>query len=336
MRTMHLFAGAGGGLLADIILGHQPIVAVEWDAHACRVLRERSAEGWFPGMHVHEGDVRDFDFTPWANRVDQLAAGFPCQDISSAGRGAGIGGSRSGLVSEVFRAIDAIRPPLVFLENSPNIRTKGRDVVIGELMARGYSWRDGVLAASDVGGGHKRNRWWLLAANADGLRKLESERGFEKLRGWPGDGTPADANAVCCECQAERGQPGGPRQEKRRDTAVCHCIPAYAMRKGLEKLGGEGTDRARPSPASNRDEAHAADDLRLRLQGAIQRGGLYATDAATIEAAARYVGAFNWSSPDAGVCRVVDGLASRVDRIKCAGNGQVPLQAAAAWLMLAG
>ena len=64
MRTMHLFAGGGGGLLADLIVGHTPVCAVEWDAHACAVLRERSAEGWFPGLHVHEGDVRAFDFQP--------------------------------------------------------------------------------------------------------------------------------------------------------------------------------------------------------------------------------------------------------------------------------
>lgn len=103
---MHLFAGAGGGLLADLILGHTPIVAVEHDAHCCRVLRERSAQGWLPDLHVHKGDVRAFDFKPYRGRVDQLAAGFPCQDISAAGRGAGITGARSGLVSEVFRAIE--------------------------------------------------------------------------------------------------------------------------------------------------------------------------------------------------------------------------------------
>lgn len=188
MRTMHLFAGAGGGLLADLILGHEPVVAVEWDAYACSVLRERRDEGWFPGLQVYEGDVRLFDPSEYAGRVDCIHAGFPCQDISAAGKGAGITGARSGLVSEVFRAIDAIQPQFVFLENSPRIRTRGRHVVIGELVARGYAYRDGILAASDVGADHKRDRWWCLAANADGLRKLEQERGKQIVRGRNHDG----------------------------------------------------------------------------------------------------------------------------------------------------
>ena len=61
MKTMHLFAGVGGGLLADRILGHDPIIAVEWDRYACQVLRERAADGWFPNLRVWEGDVRLFN-----------------------------------------------------------------------------------------------------------------------------------------------------------------------------------------------------------------------------------------------------------------------------------
>lgn len=340
MRTMHLFAGAGGGLLADLILGHEPIVAVEQDAHCCRVLRERSAEGWFHELHVHEGDVREFDFRPWLGRVDQLAAGFPCQDISAAGRGAGIAGARSGLVSEVFRAIDECEPPLVWLENSPRIRTKGRDVVIAELVARGYSWRDGILAASDVGAGHERKRWWLLAANADGMRKLQSERSFCKVREWFGDSITADADAVrgCGKARC-RGQSGV--LERAAGNAAPECVghaprekAPDALRGGLERIGRQGIDGQGEETPADRDETLAADRLRQRLQVAIQRGGLSETDAETVEAAARYVGAFDWSPPDSGVCRVVDGLATRMDRIKCAGNGQVPICAAAAWLIL--
>lgn len=82
MRTLHLFAGAGGGLLADLILGHEPICAVEWDAYCCAVLRERADEGWFPGLHVFEGDTGWWETEPgvgrvvdgMADRVDQLKA----------------------------------------------------------------------------------------------------------------------------------------------------------------------------------------------------------------------------------------------------------------------
>lgn len=182
MRTGHLFAGAGGGILGDLILGHNPVFAVEWDKHCCTTLRRRTAE-WFPGLHVHEGDVRMFDPSKWEGRVDCIHAGFPCQDISAAGTGTGIDGSRSGLVSEVFRTIDAIRPRFVFLENSPRIRTKGRDRVIASLVARGYAWNDGILGAADVGAWHVRDRWWCLAANADGLRDARTAAGAQPKPG---------------------------------------------------------------------------------------------------------------------------------------------------------
>lgn len=331
---MRLFAGAGGGLLSDLILDHKPVCAVEWDAYACRVLRERAAEGWFPDLHVVEEDVREYDFSPWSGQVDQLAAGFPCQDISPAGRGAGITGSRSGLVSEVYRAIDEIRPGLVFLENSPRIRTKGRREVIGELVARGYSWRDGKIGAADVGAGHQRDRWFLLAANADGLRKLQQERRRKEKRGRAGDGTTLDADIVRGECPSGVGQPGGPRTEERADPAIRHGAATHSLRARLEEFSRCHADGSRQEPPAECYGALAADRLRERLQVAIQRGGLSPADAATVEAAARYVGTYDWSPPDAGVCRVVDGLASRVDRIKCAGNGQIPLQAATAWLIL--
>lgn len=241
MRTLHLFAGAGGGLLADLILGHRPVCAVEWDAHCCAVLRERAADGWFPGLHVHEGDIRMFDPSEWAGRVDCIAAGFPCQDISAAGPGGGIKGARSGLVREVFRAIDAIRPQFVFLENSPLIRTRGRPAVIGDLVARGYSWRDGTLAASDVGAPHRRARWFCLAKRRANFRDPHGSRLAQR------QGEPSDHGAQC---------------------------PAI-------------------------------------------------------------VGA-DWWATEPALGRVAHGMASRVDRMRALGNGQVPLQAAAAWLLLCG
>ncbi|MCK7495162.1 MAG: DNA cytosine methyltransferase [Comamonadaceae bacterium] len=83
MQTLHLFAGAGGGLLGDLILGHTPIGAVEFDPYCCAVLRERAADGWFPGLRVHEGDIRLFDPSEYAGRVDCLHAGFPASLTAS-------------------------------------------------------------------------------------------------------------------------------------------------------------------------------------------------------------------------------------------------------------
>ena len=379
MRTAHLFSGAGGGILADLILGHRPVLAVEWEPSCCASLRERSEDGWMPGLHVHCGDIREFDFTPWRGRVDCIAAGFPCQDISAAGTGAGINGERSGLVSEVFRAVDAIRPGLVFLENSPRIRTRGRHIVIGELVARGYSWRDGRIAAADVGAPHKRERWFCLAANADGLRQLEQERRECQQRGWFSDGSEKAADYTGDGCGSRRAERQG--QQGEVQLAGCAVQPAAGIDRtgsdwrkdgsgrndtsrenaGGEKGSGRFKDgaqdashpdperrerRARDIPEQNRgDESEngdndAADDLRHRLERAVQCGGLSAADRDSIQAAAGYTGAFHWSPPDTGLCRMVDGLADFLDgntkreRIKACGNGQVPLQAAAAWVIL--
>ncbi len=82
MTVAHLFAGAGGGILASEILGHRSILAIENNRFRCDVLKKRKNEGWFPDLEVCCKDVRRVDFQPWAGRVDCLAAGFPCQDAA--------------------------------------------------------------------------------------------------------------------------------------------------------------------------------------------------------------------------------------------------------------
>ena len=161
---MHLFSGIGGGLLADLVLGHEPIVAVEWEPYACRVLRQRASEGWFPKLHVWEGDVRLFDPSEYAGRVDCIHAGFPCQDISVAGKQAGVSeGTRSGLYREVLRIARIVRPRFLFLENVAAILSNGLGTVLADLVAMGYDCRWLCIRASDVGAPHHRDRWFLLA-----------------------------------------------------------------------------------------------------------------------------------------------------------------------------
>ena len=168
MRTGHLFAGIGGGILSDLILGHTPIFAVEWDKYACKILRERVSDGWFPEMRVYEGDVRMFDPSEYAGRVDCLAAGFPCTDLSVAGKQAGLGeGTRSGLYREVLRIAGIIRPRYLFLENVSAILSMGGTTVIADLAKMGYVGRALCIRASDVGAPHGRDRWFALAERRD-------------------------------------------------------------------------------------------------------------------------------------------------------------------------
>ena len=182
LRTMHLFAGAGGGILADLILGHRPIVAVEWDKYACEVLRARAEDGWFDGMSVWEGDVRLFNPSEYKGRVDCIHAGFPCTDISTAGTKTGVGeDTRSGLYREVLRIADVLQPGYLFLENVSNIVT-GDDgsmlrTVVGDVAERGYDAVWCCLSASEIGANHKRDRWWLLAYTNSNSESDESING---------------------------------------------------------------------------------------------------------------------------------------------------------------
>ena len=85
VRELHLFAGAGGGILGGMLLGHVPVCAVEIDAYCRKVLAARQADGWLPEFPIYE-DVRKFDGKPWRGRVDVVAGGFPCQPWSQAGK----------------------------------------------------------------------------------------------------------------------------------------------------------------------------------------------------------------------------------------------------------
>ena len=73
-REIHLFAGAGGGILGSMLLGHQPVCAVEINRYCQKVLKQRISDGILPPMEIH-GDIRDFDGSPWKNRVEIVAGG---------------------------------------------------------------------------------------------------------------------------------------------------------------------------------------------------------------------------------------------------------------------
>lgn len=213
MQSLHLFAGAGGGLLADLILGHTPIGAVEINPYCCNVLRQRRDEGWFPGLAVHEIDIRDFDASEYAGRVDIVAGGFPCQDISAAGKGAGITGERSGLWSEFARVLRVVRPRYAFVENSPMLTLRGLDVVLADLAALGFDAEWQIVSAADAGAPHRRERIWILA-NANRLRQLQPQGRECDQRGRAGDGGIQMRHAHGTGLEIGQGQSGDDGQKQ--------------------------------------------------------------------------------------------------------------------------
>jgi len=174
MNELHLFAGAGGGILAGKLLGHRCVCAVEIEPYAQAVLIARQRDKTFEPFPIWD-DVQTFDGRPWRGIVDIVAGGFPCQDISIAGKGAGLDGERSGLWSHFARIIGEVRPRYAFIENSPMLVNRGLDRVLCDLAALGFDAQWCVLSASDCGAPHKRDRIWILAHANTGQRNAANE-----------------------------------------------------------------------------------------------------------------------------------------------------------------
>ena len=161
LNELALFAGAGGGILGGHLLGWRTVCAVEWEPYPASVLCARQNDGLLPPFPIWD-DVQTFDGKPWRGIVDVVSGGFPCQDISSAGKGAGIKGERSGMWGEMARIIHEVQPRFAFVENSPMLTSRGLGRVLGDLASMGFDAKWGVLGAADVGANHQRDRIWIV------------------------------------------------------------------------------------------------------------------------------------------------------------------------------
>jgi DNA (cytosine-5)-methyltransferase 1 len=285
LNELALFAGAGGGILGGKLLGWRTVCAVEYDCYAASVLVQLQNDGVLQPFPIWD-DVRTFDGKPWRGIVQVISGGFPCTDISVAGKGAGIDGEASGLWSEMARIVDEIRPCFVFVENSPALTVRGLGRVLGDLAALGYDARWGVLGAVHAGAPHKRERIWIVAHTTSAQNN--EERGYNKFR----------RNTMGRDQQTALG--------KIRETDN-YCASGRCMQV--------------PDPVrSGREEQHST--CITARQG--QYSGLSVEKRES-----------TWWATEPNVGRVADGVASRVDRLKAIGNGQVPAVAAAAFRMLA-
>lgn len=131
---------------------------------------QRQNEGHISPFPIWD-DVCTFDGYPWRGVVDVVSGGFPCQDISAAGKGAGIDGEKSGLRKEFARIIREVQPRFVFVENSPMLTGRGLGRVLGDLAEMGFDARWGVLGAIDAGAPHQRDWIWIVTnSNNSGSR----------------------------------------------------------------------------------------------------------------------------------------------------------------------
>jgi DNA (cytosine-5)-methyltransferase 1 len=227
MNELALFAGAGGGILGGHLLGWRTVCAVEIEDYPRRVLLSRQRDGILPRFPIWD-DVRTFDGNPWRGRVDIVTGGFPCQDISAAGKGAGITGERSGLWAEMARIIGEVQPRYALVENSPMLVGRGLGVVLGDLAALGYDARWGVLSAADTGAPHLRERIWIVAANAMFVTlRNEAARNME----------PQKPKRAMLRCNGAARKMGHPKSFGRHETQAPGSIkrsqlPGAARRPG--------------------------------------------------------------------------------------------------------
>lgn len=167
LTGLSLFAGAGGLDLAAEACGIRTVCRVEYDAYAQGVLMSRMRGGALDSAPLWS-DVRTFDGKAWRGKVDCVFGGFPCTDVSNAGKRAGLKeGTRSGLWSEFARIICEVKPRAVLVENVRGLLSiddgGGFGIVLRDLAELGFDARWRVLSAADVGAPHLRERIWIVA-----------------------------------------------------------------------------------------------------------------------------------------------------------------------------
>jgi DNA (cytosine-5)-methyltransferase 1 len=302
-RVLDLFSGIGGFSLGlERTGGFRTVAFCEIDPFCRRVL----AKHW-PRVPQYD-DVRLLTAERLAAdgiAVDVICGGFPCQDISLAGKGGGLAGERSGLWSEIARLAGELRPQYLLVENVAAILSRGLDKVLGDLAAIGYDAEWHCIPASAVGAPHRRDRFWLVA-NARGGRRCGSSGGEVQQ---PGRAEAIGASEALADANGERElQPQGCISESRRRAGDSGATLADADKprlegwlcEGLRECAGEWT--ARPSSPSVQHAPHNAEN------GPRARRGVPAGE---------------WRvEPDVG--RVAHGVPKRVDRLKALGNAVVP------------
>ncbi|WP_429839184.1 DNA cytosine methyltransferase [Burkholderia gladioli] len=296
VNELHLFAGAGGGILAGQLRGNRCVCAVEFDPYAQAVLVARQNDGTFPTFPIWD-DVRTFDGRPWRGIVDIVAGGFPCQDVSAAGTGDGLDGERSGLWTEMARIIRQVQPLGVEVENSPMLTSRGLGRVLGDLAAMGFDAEWGVLSAADTDAPHLRERIWI--------------------RGYVADAR----SGRCNRAHGREMEQSGRTEAECRSEVMAHadCKPCEQGRPHHASQGARGGHADRGSVVADVSDSSGR---RYRSQEGEIRPGRNAS-----------VAFCRWPV-EPGMGRVVDGMAHRAHRIKALGNGQVPRVAATAFTLL--
>jgi DNA (cytosine-5)-methyltransferase 1 len=312
MRVLDLFSGIGGFSLGLERAGMQTVAFCEQNKYCHAVLKKH-----WPEVPIYD-DVRTLTAARLADdgiAVDVICGGFPCQDISIAGKGAGLAGARSGLWWEFHRLIAEIRPSWVIIENVSALRHKGLGDVLRSLAAVGYDAEWHCIPASAIGAPHRRDRIWIVAyPNGEQQQSMLSGCGAER------SAAPAPAGAMDFDVAGSG-----------RDRAWSQDVADTDS--GLATDGRQRQIAAREGDGG-RDDGRRGDsdawEVALRGAGQSQKDVAYTgCVTAQIQTNGRFSAIplpqrHTWWETEPDVGRVVDGVPARLDRLKALGNAVVP------------
>lgn len=317
LRVLDLFSGIGGFSLGLERAGMRTVAFCECDPFARRVL----AKHW-PGVPCYD-DVRTLTAARLAadgiGAVDVICGGFPCQDISVAGKGAGLAGERSGLWVEFARVIGEVRPRYVIVENVAALLGRGHGEVLGDLAALGYDAEWHCIPAAAVGAPHRRDRVWIIGADAD-------RGGFQGERiAQHGDEQGASGREP--DGLGSRRRREGPSDASDAVRVNAGWRPAEDPRP-TNARDGERPQRQRIRPESRAMGGVASDPSRERMEG----NWTARIEIALASRLARLLGrddagAFWRDGPPCPPLRGMDdGIPARLDgpRLRALGNAVVP------------
>lgn len=332
MKVLDLFSGIGGFSLGLERAGFETVAFCEPNPFCQAILKKH-----WPNVPVYE-DVRELSADRLANDgivFDAICGGFPCQDISVAGKGAGLAGARSGLWWEFHRLIAETRPKWVIAENVSALRSRGLDEVLGSLAALGYDAEWHCIPASAVGAPHRRDRIWIVAyPNNDGRVSTENTEGDSKGN----DGSQAGANSA-----KQLARPSDVGTDVRRSAAETLAdADSEQQQPMLSRCSIEGSRAIAPTGALDVDvassrrngawESDVADASRPRLErskwlrhNAEQIAERHSSALRSITERSADGGrqSHSWHF-EPGVGRVADGVSNRMDRLRALGNAVVP------------
>lgn len=284
-----LFAGIGGFDLGFERAGLECRWQVEIDDYATKILEKH-----WPKVH-RERDIRECN-SDNLERVDCIIGGFPCQDISYAGRGAGLAGERSGLFFEAVRLVRELQPRAVVLENVAALLTRGMDRVLGTLAEIGYDAQWHCLPAAAVGAPHIRDRVFIIGVQrmADNTN-CNYERTIRKCSEFKQDATTSR------DCDW--------KDPSEMANARCELRQPWSISESSSEETLHGNTKANDDQRCGEDVANSESVYAQRLDNRSREVKL---------------GRSSWWAVEPAVGRVAHGVPSRVDRLRCLGNAIVP------------